>query len=329
MSTITAPTPGIHHVTAIASDPQRNVDFYAGTLGMRMVKRTVNFDDPQSYHFYYGDREGTPGTILTFFPWPGARAGRQGVGQTGLVSLAVPRESLSWWVERLTAHGVRYDTPRTRFGLRTLAFHDPDGLPLELVADPGAASRAGWEGGTVPAEHAVRGFHSVTLWVRGGEATVGMLTGTLGFRHLGDEDGTSRFAAAGGDGTAFASIVDVRDASGMPHALGGAGTVHHVAFRALDDAHELAIRERVGAAGAHPTPVIDRNYFHSVYFREPGGVLYEIATDPPGFAADEAPERLGERLMLPAQYEPHRAAIEAVLPPITLPLAAAAAQEDR
>jgi catechol 2,3-dioxygenase-like lactoylglutathione lyase family enzyme len=315
-------TPGIHHVTAIAGDPQRNVDFYAGTLGMRMVKRTVNFDDPHSYHFYYGDEHGTPGTLLTFFPWPGARSGRAGPGQVAVTSLSVPQESLGWWIERLATQGVPFERPGKRFGLTTVSLRDPDGMVLELVADPAAGARAGWEGGTVPAEHAVRGVHGVTLWVNGAEGTARMLTETLGFGHLGDEGSTSRFAAEGG-ADRFAALVDVRDVGGFPAGTSGAGTVHHVAWRTADDEAELALRQRVIEAGAHPTPVIDRSYFHSVYFREPGGVLFEIATDLPGFATDEPAESLGERLMLPPQYEPQRARIEAVLHPIHLPRAAA------
>jgi catechol 2,3-dioxygenase-like lactoylglutathione lyase family enzyme len=307
---------GIHHVTAIASDPQRNVDFYAGTLGLRMVKRTVNFDDPQTYHFYYGDEAGTPGSILTFFPWPGARRGRQGVGQAAVTSLAVPPESLGWWIERLVAHGVEHERPSRRFGAPVLAFRDPDGLLLELAVHPDAASRGAWEGADVPAEHAIRGVHSVALWEETGEETVRMLTDTLGFRHVADEGNASRFAAGdGGPGT----LVDVRTVGGFPRGAGGAGTVHHVAWRTGDDAGELELRTRVEAAGAQPTPVIDREYFHSVYFREPGGVLFELATDAPGFDVDEPRERLGEALMLPPQYEPRRAEIERVLPAFHLP----------
>lgn len=313
-----ARTSGIHHVTAIASDPQRNVDFYGGTLGLRMVKRTVNFDDLQTYHFYYGDGAGTPGSILTFFPWPRARAGRAGPGQVAVTSLAVPPEALGWWTERLRVRGVETEGPTRRFDGEVLAFRDPDGMMLELVTHADAATRPAWEGGTVPAEHAVRGVHSVTLWVDEPARTAPTLTEALGFRAAGEERGVLRFAAGdGGPGT----LVDVRAARGVAAATGGAGTVHHVAWRADGDAHELALRGQVAAAGLEPTRVIDRNYFHSVYFREPGGVLYEIATDPPGFTADEPRESLGERLMLPPQFEPIRARLEAALPPIRLPRA--------
>jgi glyoxalase family protein len=312
---------GIHHVTAIAGDPQRNLDFYAGTLGLRLVKRTVNFDDPQTYHFYFGDHAGAPGSILTFFPWPGARRGRTGVGQVAATSFAVPEASLGWWLARFVGHGVDHDAPTRRFGLGVVAFRDPDGLPLELVADPRAGERGAWSGGDVPAEHAVHGIHSVTLGLARTDATERVLTDALGFRRVGEEDGLVRFAAGdGGPGT----LVDLRTVSAADRGLGGAGTVHHVAWRAADDAAELEIRRQVEALGLQPTPVIDRSYFHSVYFREPGGVLFEIATDPPGFADDEPVESLGEALKLPPQYEPHRAQIEAVLPNIQLPYGLAA-----
>ncbi|HET6762803.1 MAG TPA: ring-cleaving dioxygenase [Longimicrobiaceae bacterium] len=319
MKTVSA---GIHHVTAIAGDPQRNLDFYAGTLGLRLVKRTVNFDDPGSYHFYFGDEAGSPGSILTFFPWPGARRGRPGVGQVGATALAVPAGSLGWWIERFVAMGVEHDMPARRFGLPVLAFRDPDGLPLELVADARSASRGAWTGGDVPAEHAIRGVHAVTLDLARTDATARVLTEALGFREEGREGDVTRYAAGdGGPGT----LVDLRTgAAGQP--LGGAGTVHHVAWRAADDAAELEIRRQVEALGLHPTPVIDRNYFHSVYFREPGGVLFEIATDPPGFTDDEPAESLGQALKLPPQYEPRRAEIERILPPVRLPVAAGAAE---
>ena len=313
---------GLHHVTAIASDPQRNLDFYVGLLGLRFVKRTVNFDDPQTYHFYFGDEVGTPGTIMTFFPWPGARRGRRGAGRVAVTSFAISPGAVDFWVERLRRHNVPCDDPATRGSgpdaERVIAFRDHDGLMLELVAHPAAESRPAWERAPgIPPEHAIRGFHGVTLWVEDGEATEQVLTETLGFRPLREYGETRRFAAGdGGPGT----IVDVRVVAGEGRGLGGAGTVHHVAFAVEDDATQRAVRERVIRDGLHATPVIDRKYFRSVYFREPGGVLYEIATNPPGFTVDEPVERLGEGLMLPAQYEPYRAEIEAVLPPIHLPV---------
>jgi predicted esterase/catechol 2,3-dioxygenase-like lactoylglutathione lyase family enzyme len=319
---------GIHHVTAIASDPQRNLDFYAGVLGLRLVKRTVNFDDPQTYHFYYGDDVGHPGSILTFFPWPGARRGRQGTGQVAVTSFAVLPAALGFWIERLLRHGVKYEGPARRGpsgadSEAVIAFKDHDGLMLEIVAHAGAEARPAWgDAPGIARENAIHGFHGVTLWVGDGEPTEKVLVDTLGFRPVGEERGTRRFEAGeGGPGT----FVDVRSIGGFVQGAGGAGTVHHVAWSVADDATQLAVRERVVDAGLHPTPVIDRNYFHSVYFREPGGILYELATNPPGFAIDEPIERLGERLMLPPQYEPHRAEIEAVLPRIHLPISASAA----
>ena len=318
---------GIHHVTAIASDPQRNLDFYAGVLGLRLVKRTVNFDDPQTYHFYYGDDVGNPGSILTFFPWPGARRGRQGVGQVAVTSFAVLPTALGFWIERLLRHGVKYDGPTKRGPSGTdaeqvISFKDHDGLMLEIVAHAGAEARPAWgDAPGISRDDAIHGFHGATLWVGEGEPTEKVLVDTLGFRPVREEGGTRRFQAGdGGPGT----FVDVRSIGGFVQGAGGAGTVHHVAWSVADDATQLAVRERVVGAGLHPTPVIDRNYFHSVYFREPGGILYELATVPPGFAIDEPVERLGERLMLPPQYEPHRAEIEAVLPRIHLPVPASA-----
>ena len=319
---------GIHHVSAIASDPQRNLDFYSGLLGLRLVKRTVNFDDPQTYHLYYGDEVGTPGGIMTFFPWPGARRGRQGTGQVAVVSFSILPRAVGFWVERLLRHGVEYAGPAKRSipGTGTeqvIAFKDHDGLMLELVASDEAESRPAWGGAAgIARENAIHGFHHVTLWVEDGDASERALIDTLGFRAMREESGTRRYAV--GDGGPGA-LVDVRDVGGFPGGSSGAGTVHHVAWNVGDDADELALRQRIVSAGMHPTPVIDRMYFHSVYFREPGGVLYELATAQPGFAIDEPVERLGERLMLPPQYEPQRAEIEAILPRIHLGVSEAGA----
>ena len=310
---------GIHHVTAIASDPQRNLDFYAGLLGLRLVKRTVNFDDPETYHLYFGDDIGHPGSIMTFFPWPGARRGRQGTGQVAVTSFAVLPRALGFWVERLVRHGVKYEGPTKQ----VISFKDPDGLLLEIAAHPGAEAMPAWgEAAGIAREHAIHGFHSVTLWAEQGDGTERVLVDTLGFHPVREEGTTRRFAVGdGGPGT----IVDVRSVGGFVRGVGGAGTVHHVAWRVADDGLQLQLRDQVTQAGMDPTPVIDRHYFRSVYFREPGGVLFELATDPPGFAIDEPVERLGERLMLPQQYEAHRAEIEAILPPIHLPVPASAA----
>ena len=318
---------GLHHVTAIASDPQRNLDFYAGLLGLRLVKRTVNFDDPQTYHLYYGDEVGTPGSIMTFFPWPGARRGRAGAGQVAVVSFAILPSSIGFWVERLLRHGVAYEQPVRRGGgphaEQVIALRDNDGLMLELVASSAAEARPAWGGAPgIAREQAIHGFHGVTLWIDRPEATERVLTDTMGFTPLREEGTTRRYTI--GDHLS-GTFVDVRAVGGFGVGASGAGTVHHVAFALESDEGELAMRDRVSAAGLAPTPVIDRNYFHSVYFREPGHVLFELATNPPGFAIDEPPERLGERLMLPPQYEPHRAEIESVLPRIHLPVAPSAA----
>jgi predicted esterase/catechol 2,3-dioxygenase-like lactoylglutathione lyase family enzyme len=313
---------GLHHVTAIASDPQRNIDFYAGVLGLRLVKRTVNFDDPQTYHFYFGDETGTPGSIMTFFPWPGARRGRQGVGQVAITSFAVRPQAIGFWVERLLRHGIEYEGPAKREigddSETVLSFKDPDGLMLSLVGHRAAETRPAWsDAHGISTDDAIHGFHSVTLWVDTHEPTERVLTSTLGLRAV-SENGTTRRYAVGDGGPA--AIVDVRAAGGFMRGAGGAGTVHHVAWNVEDDDAQLALRSQVIDAGLRPTEVIDRNYFHSVYFREPGGVLYELATQAPGFAIDEPVEHLGESLKLPPQYESHRREIEAVLPPIHLPV---------
>ena len=320
MSVSRADPLGIHHVTAICGDPQRNLDFYAGMLGLRFVKRTVNFDDPETYHFYYGDGEGRPGSILTFFPWPGAHRGRVGPGQVAVTSFAVPTKAMGFWIQRLVQHGLKFQGPAPRApgtSEQVISFQDHDGLLLEIVASPEAGSREGWGGAPgIDSENSLRGFHSVTLWQDQGDGTAELLTDVLGFKQVAEVGSTRRFAAGDqGPGTMF----DVRNVGGFPAGIGGVGTVHHVALRVADDRTQLEVRDRVADAGLGPTPVIDRQYFHSVYFREPGGVLFELATDPPGFAIDEPRERLGERLMLPPQYEASRSRIEAALPPIHLP----------
>ena len=318
---------GIHHVSAISSDPQRNVDFYVGVLGLRWVKRTVNFDDPETYHFWYGDEVGTPGSIMTFFQWPGARRGRQGVGQAAVTSFAVLPSATGFWVERLLRHGVAHDRlTRRQFGGHTesvLAFRDPDGLLVEIVAHPGAESRPAWSGapGVAP-EQAIRGFHGVSLWVERGDATERVLTDLLGYRAVAESENVRRFEAGAGG---VSTYVDVRAVGGFVRAEGGAGTVHHVAFRVPDDATALALRERALAAGLEPTELTDRKYARSVYFQEPGGVLYELATDAPGLTVDEPVERLGLALQLPAQFEPMRPQIEAGLSHIHLPVPPGAA----
>lgn len=314
-----SPVSGIHHVTAIASEPQHNLDFYSGVLGLRLVKRTVNFDDPQTYHFYFGDEAGSPGTLLTFFPWPGARRGRVGAGQVGVTSFAVLPGAIGFWVERLVRHAVPFEGPAPRRfaadgGEQVIVFRDRDGLMLEIVAHPAAEARRAWGGAPgIPVEHALRGIHAVSLWVAGHGETGRLLTDALGLRFVAEDGETRRYEAEAGNAP---GRVDVRSIGGFPRGAEGAGTVHHVAWRVPDDASQIALRESVVAAGRRPTPVIDRHYFRSVYFREPGGVLFELATDVPGFAIDESVEHLGERLTLPPRLESQRAAIEAHLPTI-------------
>lgn len=307
---------GIHHVTAIATDPQRNADFYLQALGLRMVKQTVNFDAPDTYHLYYGDEIGNPGTILTFFPWPGVPGGRRGTGQATTVSFSVPEGSLGWWKGRLERLAVDVAWAQTRSGEDALALHDPDGLLVELAAHPEADPRPPWERGPVPPEHAIRGLHSVTLTETGYEQTAELLTGTLGFRLI--EESGERFRFATGDGGPGA-LVDVICSPESPQGLVAAGTVHHVAWRTPDGDEQATWREGLVDRGLNVTPIIDRQYFTSIYFREPGGVLLEIATDPPGFGIDEPLLELGRKLRLPPWLEPQRAEIARALPPLKVP----------
>jgi glyoxalase family protein len=312
--------PGIHHVSAICGDPQRNVDFYAGLLGMRLVKRTVNFDDPGSYHLYYGDGEGTPGTLLTFFAWTrlppmSVAHGRPGAGQIGTVALAVPAGSADFWVDRLAAAAVDFEGPEQRFGETVVSLTDPDGLRVELVAGGGGPA-APWVGAGVPAEHAVRGVHGVSLCLSGFERSASMLTGVLGMAREGEEGSRFRFRA--GDGSRSAAVDLLVQPDARPGRM-GIGSVHHVAFRAPSPEVEERWRTILAAEGHDVTPVLDRQYFRSIYFREPGGVILEIATDGPGFTVDEKPEALGTALMLPPWLEARRARIETGLPEIRPP----------
>ncbi|MCU0619155.1 MAG: ring-cleaving dioxygenase [Gemmatimonadaceae bacterium] len=312
-------TAGLHHVTAIAGEPQRNVDFYVGLLGLRLVKRTVNFDDPGTWHLYYGDASGRPGSLLTFFPWPRARRGRPGLGQVAVTQLAIPTGALGFWLARLATAGVRFEGPVTRFdGERVVAFPDPDGMLLELVATDAAAALPGW-GGTVDEGVSIRGLHAATLWVGEAEPTVRVLVDRLGHREIARHERTIRLAS--GDG-APGTLVDVRAIPGFLPGMGGAGTVHHVAFRAGTDPEAYALRDAVIDAGLGITEQRDRHYFRSFYFREPGHVLFELATDAPGFAVDEPLATLGETLRLPPHFEPMRAQLEATLPVFHLPTSA-------
>jgi glyoxalase family protein len=308
---------GLHHVTAIASDPQRNLDFYVGLLGLRFVKRTVNFDDPGTYHFYFGDQRGTPGTILTFFPWPGARRGIRGTGQVEATAFAIPPNSIGFWLERLKQHHVTAEKAPTRFREEIIRLVDPDGLMIELIASSSHGVVEPWPESPVAAEHAVRGFHSVSAALEGYERTARLVTESFGYR-LVDESG-NRFRFASADDSGLGRIVDLLCLPDTGMGRVAAGSVHHIAFRAKDQAEQLQWREHLVDLGYNVTPVIDRTYFHSIYFREPGGVLFEIATEPPGFTLDEKVEELGTRLRLPPWMESARSRIESILPPIQVP----------
>ena len=313
---------GLHHVTAIAGNAASNLAFYAKILGLRLVKKTVNFDDPGTYHLYFGDEAGSPGTILTFFPWEHAAAGRNGVGQTSQIAFQVPAASLGWWTQRFVERGVAHETPRKSFGDSVLPFTDGDGTRLALVAVEGLEATPAWSDGAVPADKAIRGFHGVTLLLENGGSTGAVLEGVFGFERVGQEDTVTRYRAPGVDAGAF---VDLHSAGPFLPGRSGRGSVHHIAFRAKDDAEEQTMaRKAADLFGLATTEQKDRNYFRSIYFREPGGVLFEIATDIPGFAVDEPAERLGQTLMLPEQYEPHRARIEAVLPSLEVAASRAA-----
>ncbi|PRH86810.1 ring-cleaving dioxygenase [Labrys okinawensis] len=303
---------GIHHVTAIAGPAQRNLDFYTRILGLRLVKKTVNFDDPGTYHLYYGDEAGHPGSILTFFPWEHVAPGRIGLGETQETVFRVPEGSIAYWTQRFVENGVAHQPLTRRFGDPVLSFQDPDGMRLALAAVPGIENETGWTDAGIPADAAIRGFHGVNLLLAQAAPTGAVLTDIFGFSEIGREGSLVRYRVPdGGAG----SIIDIREASGyLPARLGG-GSVHHIAFRAADDAEEAAmVRKLAENHGIRTTEQKDRNYFRSVYFREPGHVLFEIATDIPGFAVDEPASELGQTLKLPPFLEARRSALEASLP---------------
>ncbi len=305
---------GLHHITAIAGDPLRNFDFYTHTLGLRFIKKTVNFDDPGTYHFYYGDEQGHPGTILTFFPWgAGIPRGRRGTGMATEIAYIVPEGSLDFWTGQLEKYQVIHNKTEMKFGEKVLAFFDPDGLKLELVESKNANALVPWETNDIKAVYATRGFHGITLSVRDIQATAEILTDIFDYSLAGSEGPGSRYVTAA---TPHAAIVDLIALPTEKRGHVANGTVHHVAFSVKDDATLEHFREKIAAHGLQATPVIDRNYFHSVYFREPGGVLFEIATEVPGFTIDEPLAQLGSQLKLPAQYESRRMEIEAALPAI-------------
>ncbi|WP_457092200.1 ring-cleaving dioxygenase [Microvirga sp. P5_D2] len=305
---------GIHHVTVIAGPARRNLDFYTRVLGLRLVKKTVNFDDPGTYHFYFGDSVGSPGSTLTFFPWEHVAPGRTGIGTTQETAFRVPENALGYWAHRFIEQGVEHGALEKRFGQSVLPFKDPHSTSLALVGIADATTDNAWTSGDIPTEHAIQGLEGVTLLVENGEPTGAILTDVLGFRETAREGSLVRYK---GDAT-LGSIVDVRSAGGFLPGRTGGGTVHHIAFRAADDAHQAEmVRKLVEKHGLHPTEQKDRNYFRSVYFREPNGILFEIATDGPGFDADEAQEGLGSELKLPGFLEERRSEIEAHLPALT------------
>ncbi|HZW56425.1 MAG TPA: ring-cleaving dioxygenase [Nitrososphaerales archaeon] len=315
---------GLHHVTAISGIPQANIDFYTGILGLRLVKLTVNFDDPHTYHLYYGDKIGHPGSVLTFFPWPNAPRGMRGTGQVTTTSFSIPDGSMDYWKDRLRDNKVKFEEVAKRFddNEEYLTFYDEDDLKLELVPTDqtnitNLAKRfIPWEGSPVPQEKAILGFRSVTLSEEGYEKTAKLLSDTMGFRLIAQERERFRYESRSHGGPS--TYVDLLCQPGLPRGMILGGTVHHVAFRAQNDENEKVWREDIIAAGLNPTPVIDRQYFHSVYFREPGGVLFEIATDPPGFLIDEPEDKLGTSLKLPPWLEPSRKHIEKALPKVEL-----------
>lgn len=304
---------GLHHITAIAGNAKRNHEFYTKVIGLRMVKKTVNFDDPGTYHFYFGNEKGTPGTILTFFPWEGIAQGRTGTGMATDIGYSIPEGSLAFWAERFKEFNVKHSEPAERFGEQYLPFHDPDGLNIDLIVPNSEDIRKPWETEEIKAEVATKGFHSVTLTLKNMKATAEILTDILGYRLLAQEGNRYRFIT---DAVDHAAIVDILELPGTAVGYNAAGTNHHIAFRVKDDEVLMQYREKIAAKGLSITPKIDRDYFFSLYFREPGGVLFELATDNPGFTRDEPLDELGTHLKLPKQYEPMRTEIEKVLPPL-------------
>jgi glyoxalase family protein len=339
---------GIHHITAIARNPQRNVDFYSGLMGLRLVKLTVNFDDPTTYHLYYGNSLGRPGTILTFFPWSEAPTGYRGTGQVSTISFLIPSGSMTYWIDRLKSNDISFVGPSERFGDEFISFHDPDGLMLELISPSSDDSQEQllqleqktdnntWKENPISKEYAIRGFHSATLSEEGYERTASLMADTLGFELIAKDNKEDRFRfgiikknnsnqeedidttqTSSSSSSSIGSFVDIVCQPEISRGYVGIGTVHHIAWRASNDKHQLDLRKRiVEQAKLNPTPVLDRTYFRSIYFREPGGILFEIATDPPGFAIDEREEDLGKHLKLPQWLEPVRAKLEQLLPPI-------------
>jgi glyoxalase family protein len=304
---------GLHHITAIADNAKRNLDFYTQVLGVRMVKKTVNFDDPGTYHFYFGNETGTPGTILTFFPWEGIGKGTNGSGMATHIGYSVPKGSLEFWKNRLKNFNVNVEEGEI-FGEKMISFKDPDGLQLQFIEPAGDDNRKVWTTDDIKDENALKGFHNVTLTLKRAEPTIKVLTDLLGYDLQKQEGERYRFAT---DAIDTANLIDIIENDKAPTGRNAAGTNHHIAFRVKDDNILMEYREKALSAGLSITPKINRDYFYSLYFREPGGVLFEIATDNPGFTVDEPLEELGLNLKLPAQYEGMRSKIEDVLPKLS------------
>jgi len=304
---------GIHHITAIAGNPQKNVDFYTGILGLRMVKKTINFDAPDVYHFYFGDEFGTPGTVFTTFPFDGARKGTKGTGELTFTAFSIPQGSLSFWIDRLAKYNIPTSTPLSRFGEKLIRFEDHDGMGIELIAND-KDSRKGWTYGNIPLEHSIRGFYGATLNLKAKDLTEKLLTQFMDYKLIAEENGRFRYGTKGEPGDILDIVLDNNGRQGIQ----SAGTVHHIAFRTANTSTQLEIQKILMENGYHVTEVKDRNYFKSIYFREPGGVLFEIATDEPGFAIDEDEAHLGELLKLPEWAEPQREKIASRLAKVNL-----------
>ena len=305
---------GIHHITAIAGNAKRNYDFYTKVLGLRMVKKTVNFDDPGTYHFYFGNENGTPGTILTFFPWQGIQQGRPGTGMATEIGYSVPEGSLEFWKDRFTQFNVQHGITAERLGELYLPFQDPDGLQLNLIVPKKNDNRQAWETAEVKAQNATKGFHSITLTLKSIKGTADILTEVFGYTLLEQEGKRYRYITSNIEN---AAIVDLIEAPEEERGIVAGGTNHHVAFRVANDDVLMTYREKILQKGINITPKINRDYFFSLYFREPGGVLFELATDNPGFTVDEPLDKLGTSLKLPVQYQPMRAEIEKALPELS------------
>ena len=323
MNTENPTLPGLHHVTAISADAQSNINFYCGVLGLRLVKLTVNFDDPVSYHLYYGDELGRPGTLLTFFAWPGAARGRVGPPQVTATAFSVPANAMDFWLNRLTQRGIETESDGVRFGQRVLSFLDPDGMRVEIIGEdqPADSTAAPWPAGPIRVTYAIRGLHSVTISQRKEESTIELLKTVMGYELQDKAENRSRFLAGSND-HGPGVIIDLLQVPDLRHGTLGAGVVHHVAFRTPDNAQQAAWHQTISRLGLKVSPVMDRCYFHSIYYREPGGVLFEIATSNPGFTADQPAAELGRKLMLPPWLEPQRSEIEHAVPPIELPVTA-------